>query len=87
VAFTTGQTMAQMITELTGSGTLPNGQAVSTEQAVEALNTLAHANGNQPTIGGAPAAMLFGILVKCTTTYYSQPLNTAPVFAYDATPT
>jgi alkylhydroperoxidase/carboxymuconolactone decarboxylase family protein YurZ len=67
MGWTTGQTPAQVMTALISAGALQ-------DQAAQAIYGLAH----KP----AAPAVLWGVLVQCTTGWNSG----APLFEYDATP-
>jgi hypothetical protein len=76
MAYTTGQTTAQMITELQTVNPALNNDAILTF-----LSTLA--TGSPVAIG--TGITFSGVLVKCTTGYGVSP-GTTPVYAYDASP-
>ena len=76
MAYTIGQTTAQMITELQSVNPLLNNDAILT-----ILTGLAQGS---PVAVGSPI-LVSGVLVKCTTGYGVSP-GTTPVYAYDASP-
>lgn len=77
MAFTTGQTTAQMITEIQSVNT-----AINNDACLTFLSSLAM--GIQAAVG--TPVIFSGILIKCTTGYGTPSAVTAPVYAYDATP-
>lgn len=76
MAFTTGQTTAQMITELQSVNANLNPDAI--------MSFLTQLAQGWPVPVGTPT-MFATVLVKCTTGYATPP-GTTPVYAYDATP-
>jgi hypothetical protein len=74
MAYTTGQTQAQLAAALVTAG-------MATDAANNAAATLGWST-NVP--GATPATVIWGVLCKCTT---SAGTGVAPVFAFDATPT
>ena len=78
MAYTTGQTTAQMITEL---------QTVNPALANDAILTLLSSLAAVPITSGTfgNPVLFSGVLVKCTTGYGVSP-GTTPVYAYDASP-
>jgi hypothetical protein len=74
MAYTTGQTAAQLTAALVSAG-------MAQDAAANAVATLGWAT-NVP--GATPATVIWGVLCKCTT---SSSAGVPAVYAYDATPT
>jgi hypothetical protein len=77
MAYTTGQTTAQIVTAIQSANSAALSDAIQ-----NALSGLALA---QVTPINTPV-LLWGVLVKCTTGYGNALPAVTPVFAYDATP-
>lgn len=76
MAYTTGQTAAQITTEL---------QSVNANLTQDAINTiLSTLAAGSPTPVGTPI-LVSGVLLKCSQGYGVSP-GTTPVYAYDAGP-
>ena len=78
MAFTTGQSMQQVITAITGANPYAQADALVTCMATLAL-------GQATPIG--TAVLCYGALIKCTTGYGNTLTPITPIYSYNANPT